>query len=256
MSRPNPNLVVAQERCPKCAELGKDTSKDNLAVYEDGHSHCFGCNYHIFSDGATLNNLKYVMAQKDEDVKPKIISLPADSSKTIDAKALNWLAEYGIIRQEIIDNDLRWSDNLQSLIFPIRSGGDLLAWTARNFHPNDKEPKWRHSRADFQNILHILGWREHGDKPIVLVEDIVSAIVVSRVARACCLFGSTIPLRHLTRLRHLTKKMFIWLDGDKYREAITYSRRPAFMGLETQVIFTELDPKQHSEGDIKSILQL
>ena len=34
------STCVGHEPCPKCG------SRDNLARYDDGHGHCFGCNYH------------------------------------------------------------------------------------------------------------------------------------------------------------------------------------------------------------------
>jgi twinkle protein len=40
--------VLHKTQCPRCAEEGKDTSKNNLAVYDNGHSHCFSCKYHVF----------------------------------------------------------------------------------------------------------------------------------------------------------------------------------------------------------------
>lgn len=45
--------VVRKEQCPKCAELGNDSSGDNLAVYSDGHTHCFGCGHHTNGNGTT-----------------------------------------------------------------------------------------------------------------------------------------------------------------------------------------------------------
>jgi twinkle protein len=38
---------VAHEACPKCG------SQDNLARYDDGHAHCFGCDYHEPATGET-----------------------------------------------------------------------------------------------------------------------------------------------------------------------------------------------------------
>ena len=37
--------VVSRSRCPKCASTGKDTSGDNLAIYEDGGKYCFACKF-------------------------------------------------------------------------------------------------------------------------------------------------------------------------------------------------------------------
>ena len=39
--------VTDKTRCPKCAEAGGDTDGDNLAVYDDGHAHCFACGHHV-----------------------------------------------------------------------------------------------------------------------------------------------------------------------------------------------------------------
>jgi twinkle protein len=37
---------VSKAQCPQCAEKGEDRNKDNLTVYDDGHTHCFKCRYH------------------------------------------------------------------------------------------------------------------------------------------------------------------------------------------------------------------
>lgn len=43
--------VVRKERCPECAETGKDNSSDNLAVYDDGSTYCFACSYYTKGEG-------------------------------------------------------------------------------------------------------------------------------------------------------------------------------------------------------------
>jgi twinkle protein len=52
------STVVSRDRCPKCAENGNDNSGDNLAVYSDGHTHCFGCGYHTNGNGSTSTPTK------------------------------------------------------------------------------------------------------------------------------------------------------------------------------------------------------
>lgn len=42
--------VIRKERCPECAKHGRDVSSDNLAVYDDGHSYCYSCQYFQPSD--------------------------------------------------------------------------------------------------------------------------------------------------------------------------------------------------------------
>jgi len=45
--------VVNRDRCPQCAVKGLDTSSDNLAVYDDGHSYCFSCGFYVKGDNTT-----------------------------------------------------------------------------------------------------------------------------------------------------------------------------------------------------------
>jgi twinkle protein len=42
------NKLIRKEQCPDCKSKGKDTSKDNLAIYSDGQTHCFACGVHGF----------------------------------------------------------------------------------------------------------------------------------------------------------------------------------------------------------------
>ena len=39
--------VINRKRCPACAAQGNDTSGNNLAVYDDGHSYCYACKFYI-----------------------------------------------------------------------------------------------------------------------------------------------------------------------------------------------------------------
>lgn len=36
------SILIRKEACPQCVAEGRDSSADNLAVYDDGHSFCFG----------------------------------------------------------------------------------------------------------------------------------------------------------------------------------------------------------------------
>lgn len=44
MSKDN-QKVIKRQQCPECKFKKKDISKDNLAVYEDGHKYCYACGY-------------------------------------------------------------------------------------------------------------------------------------------------------------------------------------------------------------------
>lgn len=45
--------VISKQRCPLCADIGKDTSGNGMAVYNDGHTYCFKCDTHTHTEGET-----------------------------------------------------------------------------------------------------------------------------------------------------------------------------------------------------------
>lgn len=47
-------FVTGRERCPRCAEEGRDNHCDNMARYNDGHGFCYACKYYEPGDGAPI----------------------------------------------------------------------------------------------------------------------------------------------------------------------------------------------------------
>jgi twinkle protein len=41
MDRPLSNQVIDYIQCPQCRDAGRDNSKNNLAIYADGHGYCY-----------------------------------------------------------------------------------------------------------------------------------------------------------------------------------------------------------------------
>jgi len=46
--------LVSKAQCPACADKGEDKHRDNLSVYDDGHTHCFKCDHHTKGDGTKV----------------------------------------------------------------------------------------------------------------------------------------------------------------------------------------------------------
>jgi hypothetical protein len=82
----------------------------------------------------------------------------------------------------------------------------------------------------------------------------VSAIKVSRVARAIPLFGSTLSIDFLLRLHRITDRFNIWLDADKAQYARKVKQRAMQFFEHVGVIETPLDPKCYTTAEIGVIL--
>ena len=244
-----------KEQCPKCKERGNDTSKDNLQRYEDGHAHCYACGYHIFAN--SIEGLMTQVETKLEEYKPVI--LPKDAVPEIDFRALTWLAQFDISMEEITRYRMLWSKAFQLLVFPIYSSNlehELLAWQGRNFSGFGAK-YW--SEGQLHNIIVPLSSTypaaTRKTDYIVLVEDYISAIKVSRNHTAVCLFGSHTTSLWLKRFHLLTDTLYFWLDNDKAKEAMKLAKIASMLNFKVKLIITKNDPKVYSDAEINEAIQ-
>lgn len=236
--------VIRKQQCPKCKSLGKDNAEDNLAVYSDGHHFCYSCKYTLFPNGIE----KFKNENKEIEENKHEVYLPEDVSIFYPREALDWIHKYSLTTVDLLNHNVVWSKSLERLIFPIHDEDwNLLAWIGRSFN---KEPKWFGSGIN-KELFHILG----KGKTLVLTEDIVSAIKVSKCnVLAMPLFGAFIGLDRFKRIYNLFGNEFevkVWLDFDKRAEALKEAALGRLYGLRCSTIVTELDPKEVSYEEIK-----
>lgn len=238
-------MYVKHEPCPRC------NSRNNLGVYADGHKWCFGCGYYV----PNRESLSSRVSKRSEPAyEDSIEHLPRDISYDLPEQPTRWIKQYGITEAEITDSRICWSEASQQLIFPIYGGETgIIAWQARNFEPTQLANRKYYSVGKMDEILHIIG--NHNDGQIVLTEDVVSAIKVSRHTNAMPIFGAHVSSNRLNRLIRRFSKLVVWLDYDKRLEARKAILRALQHGFEAKAIHTELDPKELSDKEIISLLE-
>lgn len=230
------SIFIQHEPCRNCG------SRDNLARYSDGHAFCFGCK---FTEPATKSLTPFRAPVKYHSPH----SLPHDAHKTIGVKGWQWLTKYGIRASET--EGWLWSEEKQYLIFPLLKKGDIIeVWQARNLAGGRSSHKYI-TFGPVSDVLYTVG---HGE-PVVLVEDMLSAVKVGRVCTGVPIFGSNIPLKLLTSLLVRFRRLGIWLDRDKASEALKTHSRASQLGFADQfVVLTDLDPKEYAEDEIKRLV--
>ena len=241
------SYVIRQEQCPKCAELGKDNSKDNLAVYADGHTHCFGCGYHTFLDKVILFKNKKEPALASQ---PKVF-LPEDFEYSYPDKALKWIEQYELSRNTLVKHGVGWSQEKQYLIFPYYDNHTLFAWQGRYFGNNQDHPKWI-THGKIHEKPYVLSSKKPG--PIILVEDIVSGIKLSKYHSVLPLFGSFISNRTFKELSYFYDQIIIWLDPDKKKESLQFQKIGLQFCPSVLVVLSDKDPKELKETELEEIL--
>lgn len=259
-SRRNQSFFVEHQPCPNCG------SRDNLAVYTDGHTYCFGCGYITNGNRRLLAAGGYLETASREPTRDRRRNettscyLPSDTepvySYSSEGSAKYRLAKF-LTEQEIVQYKFCQSEQgvtlkngtkvAPLLITPVFVKGELVFWQGRNLNDGQK-PKYVSRGRPPEVILN-----EHSST-IVLVEDYISAIVVSRVCAATPIFGSVVSLERIITLCNQFKSVWIWLDMDKTKESRRVALKAQQLGLPVHTLHTEKDPKFYTEGEIKSFL--
>jgi len=235
------SYVVSKERCPACASIGNDKSGDNLAVYSDGHTYCFNC-------GHGSRRTSY---SKSTPKPATELVLPTDVVTELPAEARAWLGQYSLARLDLQQNHIMWSDKWSRIIFPYFNETGLLAWQGRYVGNDKTKAKW-FSQGKIHEIIHPI--KVH-NREAVLVEDIVSAIKVSKAKGAIPIFGSTVSTQQLLRLKTVVDRVWYWLDPDMRAKSVKLANMSRLLGLDAKVIFSDKDPKEHTSEEINAIIQ-
>ena len=211
-------------------------SKDNAGLYSDGHTHCFGC-------GRRTLPKRIQTLDRATSTKPNSTGLPYDTTKHLSSIALTWLLKT-LTPEEIQQHRILWSNSTQLLIFPFFVNSKLVGWIGRNFGTTG--PKYR-----IQGIKKEMS-RVYGEgSTLVFTEDLLSAIVVSRVTAARPLFGTSLNQDYVTGYESYK----LWLDKDKRIEAMKQSNKFRQYGINISPVFSEEDPKSYSDKEIKDYLK-
>jgi hypothetical protein len=252
-------------RCPACEKAGRDRHADNLAVYSDGHKHCFACGYRVKSPNS-LSNLRSRLEEADNDGLPKsdsrlfrLIAEGCESSVlpsqgTLDRTAREWLLKYGIRESEWRASGLLYLESERLLCFPVLQSGTLLYANCRYLGGDGKYPKYIGVGRKPTTPTEC---SREGTSPnvAVLVEDYVSAIKLSRQFVGIPLFGTSL---HNSWTLHLARRpgriVRIWLDRDKAEHAIRMAARLSQYINDCATIITERDPKCYSDEVINELV--
>lgn len=223
--------VKEHSRCPRCAREGRDTAGDNLAVYPDGHKHCFRCGYHISADG----DLSFLREQPQE-VTPQDLILPLECNVNYTQEQRDWIARYGLD-----ENDLHKHNALnhpRGLLFPLYKEGTLKGYQIRTF---DGSKMKYITKGNCRNLYYILPGE---NSQIILTEDLLSAIILNNYGYTTMpVFGSSIKNRFSGLYKRGYRDVVVWLDPDmhvKVIREILYAHN-----IKVKVIMSDKDPKDY-----------
>jgi hypothetical protein len=223
--------------CDKCG------SKDNMGEFANGF-YCFGCG---FSKGKT--DLSSLRSRIEGNKEKETSGIMLETSPILPAKALKWLMSYGLTKQEI--EQFTWEPTRELLVLYNSES----YWQGRNFNEGSSVKYLSQGKKP-------LLFYEEGvivstpTKPtLVFVEDIISAVKVSRYATSSPLLGASVPLETILRcLEHSFTIVMVWMDRDKAKESLKASKQASQILGNVRSVITELDPKELTEEEIRRIV--
>lgn len=223
---------LSNERCPRCANMGNDRSGNNLAIYSDTHKYCFACGYYDRGD---------IVEKHRQSLIPKKPSKFFNRALSFGDKGMIYLKKYGLTNNEIDDNYF-WDDSN----FLVFDGGEFQ--NARNFTGMGAKYITRGVIKGNEKIF------SKGKDWIVIVEDAISAIKVSRVCSAVAIHNSIIPLELILRLSKQFSNLAIWLDPDKQKEVLKEANKASIYFDKVNIIWASKDPKDFTTAEINKKL--
>jgi hypothetical protein len=225
---------VEHTSCDKCG------SKDNKAVYTDGHTYCFGCGDYRKSQSLSGRVQTHFPRGLSEVV------LPSDARHVLPITSLSWLKQYGLTNEEIDDVGCCWSEQQSLLIFPQYNEGSLVGYIGRRFGGEGSKYVIRGAKTSFNRVYGTAV----GNTTIIYTEDLVSAVKVSRVCAARPLFGTS-----LSRLEKGYDHHILWLDKDKQSSSVQQCRHWRQYGYDIHPVITDLDPKCYTTQQIEEYIK-
>lgn len=158
-----------------------------------------------------------------------------------------WLYRAGLSNDAIRSAGIYYTPRLDRVVLPIIVGDKLAYWQARGFDP--ERPKYLNPKVDKDGLAARYG----SQGPVVLTEDILSAIRVGEVAEGWSILGTSLSDTLAVQLRELNRPVAIWLDPDAAgRKARAKTLRAlSLVGIEPRIIRTDKDPKLYSREEIR-----
>ncbi len=227
--------------CPQCG------SSDARGVYDDGSSWCFSCqSFTPSSIGAKL-----VGATASGEAEGTVARRPPDDLSSVFGRdAMDWLSKTGISVETLLEHHVRFSPSKNQIVF---TWPNTDVWQARNCWKEAKSRYFTSGNHDSRLPIYYCGGNVNR---MVLTEDSLSSIkcVNATNVDAMPLLGNHLHSSKMRALKRLYKRVDVFLDEDKYKEAVKISSRLRLLGLESRTYLDTRDPKHIPYDELKEIL--
>ncbi len=254
------STLLSMGSCPFCGS-GKRTSC--FATYDDGYC-CFTCGK------KKIERNGYAWKPAFDSKPSGLMKLPlmTTSISKFSLPVLQWLYKYyvfdDLIKKYSISYVPACGKSSEALLLPVFVNSQLTFYQQRFF------PNKRFITVGDKTSPYMIKCEHPISNEIILVEDFISAIRLGEHMNTICLFGVHISAVMSKFIENLNMNVKIWLDPDapgrtastemsnKLTKSLIYcAKYRAFAVREPRTVeqvFTELQPKEYSDGELRHIL--
>lgn len=244
----------------RCSEgCGTDNSQIVSHDLRGYGVHCFRCGFHDYEPYGlrSISTLERHRIEREYLVQREV-ALPEDYTLDVPSWVAVWYFQYGISAELARAYGIGYSPSLHRIVLPVYSDtGKLVAVQMRAANSN-VQPKYLNPEGP-----SVRGAVFRATAPIfsgvtVVVEDILSAIKIGRVAHACSILGTKMTDARANYIAARYHTAIVWLDSDKAGRvgAAKAMRKLEMQGMRVRQVVTPKDPKTYTLDVIRSTLEL
>lgn len=253
------NVPIRYDFCP--FHNGKTTGFVVTRTYQGWKLYCHNCGRGkvIRYGKVTPERVKQRLRNRErQELRVDGVRLPMDFTLEIPSNGSRWLRKYRVTDEECRRYRFGYSEFRDRLILPVIKDGEIVFWQGRNLgEVSAKRPKYvnvRSKRAD----VWFKTFDDYPDKPLVLVEDILSALNISRSGyNAIAMLGCHVPEELICWIsKQKYPQTIVWLDPDKRKESLAATTKFRTFGASATCLLTaSKDPKDYLESEVQSLIE-
>lgn len=237
---------TTKTRCPSCSggksrEVSFRASRKGNRIL--GRCYRASCGYTVGYYSENTNGIAAPIRQHEYTGRTRALS---DNDTTLLTDSL------GLTQDEIASAGCRTDVDTGRIIFDIRAHtGSIVGTLARSYSTPPVRPKvLTYSDGEPHFPVRFSG------QSIVLVEDIISAIKVSRTTPCAALLGTAINDSTVVLLMRIgVKNLYLALDRDASSVAALAVRKYSIFFREMQVLPVNKDPKDCTASELQQLLR-
>lgn len=220
-------------------------------------AHCFRCKHREYKSKGLLPLSLIKQMREDKYFTKSEVKLPHDFTLNVPDSISCWYLKYGISPELAREHNIGYSYSLNRVVIPVYNymydgDKDPIGIQARSVDPKAK-PKYINKVRPDLHIPYLYDIYNRDSYYVVVVEDILSAIKVSKVHKCVSIMGTNMTHSIAAYLAKRYNHVILWFDSDK--AGIDCSNKSMKLlnihGASTRIVRTGLDPKEHSLDDIR-----